>query len=134
MTEDAFLRELFPRLGPFPADIVIPPGDDCAALRVSPGRLLLLATDQVIGDRHYCRHGPAAATPEQVGRKLLARNLSDIAAMGGRPLYALVTTALGPEEDEAWLRRFFDGLLAGLGSPLCTGDPINRPPPRGLRE
>lgn len=112
MTEDAFLRDLFPRLGTMPPEIVIPPGDDCAAICVAPGRLLLLATDQVIGDRHYRRRGPDAAAPEQVGRKLLARNLSDIAAMGGRPLYALVTAALGPDEDEAWLRRFFDGLLA----------------------
>jgi len=109
--EDRFLDALLPQLGVMPDDVVIPPGDDCAALRWGPDRLLLLTVDQLIGDRHFRRTGPGAATPEQAGRKLLARNLSDIAAMGGKPLFALLAVALGPPEDTTWLERFHGGLL-----------------------
>jgi len=114
MSEDLFLEGLFPKLGPFPPSVVVPPGDDCAAIRIAPGRLLLLAVDQVIAGRHYHDRGPVAATPEQIGRKLAARNLSDVAAMGGRPLFGLVSLAFAPDHDEAWLTRFFDGAI-GLG-------------------
>lgn len=111
MTEDEFLEALFRRLPVPPADLVIPPGDDCAGLRIGRGRMLLVAIDQVVGGRHYLREGRGAAKPEAIGRKLLARNLSDIAAMGGRPLYCLVASASGPRRGEAWLKRFFDGIL-----------------------
>lgn len=113
-----------------PADVVVPPGDDCAAVRLGPGRLQLLAVDQVIGDRHYHLAGPHAATPEQVGRKLLARNLSDIAAMGGAPLYALVAAAISPDQDTAWLERFFTGMLdlaRATGTTVIGGDLARAP-------
>jgi thiamine-monophosphate kinase len=130
VTEDGFLRGLFPRLGTMPPEVVVPPGDDCAAVRIAPGRLQLLAVDQLIGDRHYHRTGPGAASPELAGRKLLARNLSDIAAMGGEPRYALVAVALDPRQDVAWLNRFFDGLLElarATGTHLIGGDLARAP-------
>jgi thiamine-monophosphate kinase len=111
MTEDAFLRALFARLPSPPGKLVIPPGDDCAGYAHGGGNILLVAVDQIVEKRHYLAEGPAAATPEQVGRKLLARNLSDIAAMGGKPLFCLVAASLGPNHDEHWLNRFFKGLL-----------------------
>ena len=94
-----------------PGELVIPPGDDCAGFRMDGGSLLLIAVDQVIEGRHFLEEGPAAASPGQVGRKLLARNLSDIAAMGGTPLYCLSSVALGSRHDMDWLNRFFDGML-----------------------
>ncbi len=155
-SEDQFLSGLFPRLGAMPPEVVVPPGDDCAAIRTAPGRLLLLAVDQVVGDRHYLletaegkrkkaerrtqnaelntqhetRNTQRATPPELAGRKLLARNLSDIAAMGGRPLYALVAGAFAPDQDAAWLDRFFDGLLAlgrETGTVLIGGDLARAP-------
>ena len=111
MTEDAFLQALFARLPSPPGKLVIPPGDDCAGYALGGGKILLLAVDQIVEKRHYLAEGPLAATPEQVGRKLLARNLSDIAAMGGKPLFCLVAASLGPLHDERWLNRFFKGLL-----------------------
>ena len=146
-SEDQFLQGLFPRLGTMPSEVVVPPGDDCAAVRVAPGRLLLLAVDQVVGDRHYhlgCQKAsfenqhskienspvPPPTPPELAGRKLLARNLSDIAAMGGRPLYALVAGAFAPGQDADWLNRFFDGLLAlgrETGTVLIGGDLARAP-------
>ncbi len=111
MTEDAFLQALFARLPSPPGKIVIPPGDDCAGYAVAGGKILLVAVDQIVERRHYLAEGPSAATPEQAGRKLMARNLSDIAAMGGKPLFYLVASSLGPRHDEGWLNRFFKGIL-----------------------
>jgi len=130
MTEDAFLETLFARLPEPAAALVVPPGDDCAALRVGENSLLLIAVDQVVGGKHYHLDGEAAATPEQVGRKLLARNLSDIAAMGGAPRWCLTSAALGPSYDEAWLNAFFSGVLElahEFGVELIGGDLASTP-------
>ncbi len=115
MTEDAFLASLFARIPAAPSGLAIPPGDDCAALDLGDGRWWLIAVDQVVGDRHYVQSGPAATPPELAGRKLLARNLSDIAAMGGVPTCCLVAGAFGPTCSEAWLRRFYGGILELAG-------------------
>ncbi|MDD4098596.1 MAG: thiamine-phosphate kinase [Lentisphaeria bacterium] len=112
MTEDEFFAGLFRRLPAFPAAVVIPPGDDCAAVAWGDGRLLLLAVDQVVGDRHYVSRGEQATPPRLAGRKLLARNLSDIAAMGGRPTLCLLAGAFAKDRDDAWLRDFYDGIIA----------------------
>ncbi len=111
MTEDQFFAELFSRLPSPGDDVVVPPGDDCAAVCVDDEWLLLLATDQLIGDRHYELTGCNKTDPELAGRKLLARNLSDIAAMGGLPQYCLVSATLPPAVDTAWMQRFLDGIV-----------------------
>src|SRR5262249_62216255 len=66
-------------------------GDDTAVLAVPPGHRLLATTDLVIEDVHF-RH--ATAGPDDVGWKAMAVNLSDIAAMGGIPRWALVALAV----------------------------------------
>lgn len=80
-------------------------GDDCAVLPPSP-RPQLVTTDPVIFGRHFDADVPARAA----GAKLLKRNLSDIAAMGGRPQWAVVSLALAPATKLAWLRDFYRGL------------------------
>lgn len=82
-------------------------GDDCAVLDISGnGReYLLAAADQVISSIHFLPETP----PETAAAKLLKRNISDICAMGGVPLYALVTIARNPL-DEDTLMRFHKGL------------------------
>ena len=130
MSEDAFLQALFARMPSPPKKLAIPPGDDCAGYDLGRGRILLIAVDQIVEKRHYLAEGPSAATPEQVGRKLLARNLSDIAAMGGRPLHCLTAVSLGPGHDESWLRRFFEGVLTLCGQwnvALIGGDLASAP-------
>lgn len=125
MTEDDFLEALFKRMPVPPGELVIRPGDDCAGFRSADGTILLLAVDQVVEGRHFLDEGPFAASPQRVGRKLLARNLSDIAAMGGTPLYCLSSVALGNRHDTAWLDRFFDGMLdlcRRWGTHLIGGD------------
>ncbi|MCK5801399.1 MAG: thiamine-phosphate kinase [Lentisphaeria bacterium] len=108
MTEDVFLADLLGRLPAADSSIIVPPGDDCAALDLGGEGLLLLAVDQVVGDKHYL---PEDTSPEAVGRKLLARNLSDVAAMGGTPTHCLVASATSPGCGGDWLARFFDGIL-----------------------
>lgn len=82
-------------------------GDDCAVVPPSRNQLLI-TTDPVI----YGRHFDDAVPPRAVGAKLLKRNLSDIAAMGGRPRTAVISLALSPETSVAWLRGFYLGLAA----------------------
>lgn len=80
-------------------------GDDCAVLPASPRRQLL-TVDPVIFGRHF----DARAKPEHVGAKLLKRNVSDIAAMGGRPRHAVIALTLDPRTNRQWLARFYRGL------------------------
>jgi thiamine-monophosphate kinase len=95
-------------------------GDDCAVFRTNR-RTQLVTTDPVIFGRHFDHAVPARA----VGAKLLKRNLSDIAAMGGRPLGAVISLALAAETNMAWLREFYLGMAATArqyGVKLMGGD------------
>jgi thiamine-monophosphate kinase len=80
-------------------------GDDCAVLPATR-RPRLVTTDPVIFGRHFDRTVPARAA----GAKLLKRNLSDIAAMGGIPESAVLALALAPDTSVSWLREFYLGL------------------------
>jgi thiamine-monophosphate kinase len=80
-------------------------GDDCAVIPPTR-RHQLVTTDPVIYGQHFDDRVPARA----VGAKLLKRNLSDIAAMGGRPVAAVISLALAPRTSVAWLRGFYLGL------------------------
>ena len=80
-------------------------GDDCAVLRPSRGRQLI-TVDPVI----YRRHFDAEVSPRAVGEKLLKRNLSDIAAMGGRPVAAVLALTLDARTSLRWLEHFYRGL------------------------
>ncbi len=82
-------------------------GDDCAVLPPTK-RAQLVTTDPVIHGQHF----DDAVSPRAAGAKLLKRNLSDIAAMGGRPVAAVLSLALAPATNVAWLREFYLGLAA----------------------
>ena len=95
-------------------------GDDCAVLPRLRGRPLL-TVDPVIFGRHFDEDDPARA----VGAKLLKRNLSDVAAMGGRPVAAVVALSLAPTVDRRWLEQFYRGLAAAAPryrTPVVGGD------------
>jgi len=84
-------------------------GDDCAVLDLGvPDRLILFKTDAVVEGFHFTR----ATSPEKIGRKALARALSDIAAMAGTPTAALVTVALPPDFDPEFVAKIYNGLNA----------------------
>jgi thiamine-monophosphate kinase len=84
-------------------------GDDCAVLDLGlPEKLFLFKTDAVVEGFHFTKETP----PEKIGRKALARALSDIAAMAGTPTAALVTIALPENFEPEFVRKIYDGLNA----------------------
>ncbi len=102
-------------------------GDDCAIVRPRVGEEIVVTTDFSLEGVHFRRDWHA---PEAVGHRCLARGLSDLAAMGARPVAAFLSLAV-PEEftvargGTSWVQRFFDGLLslaAEHGCALAGGD------------
>ncbi|HWQ40222.1 MAG TPA: thiamine-phosphate kinase [Burkholderiales bacterium] len=81
-------------------------GDDAALIEVAPGRQLAVSTDTLVAGTHFFLE----AEPGPLGHKCLAVNLSDLAAMGAHPRYALLALTL-PAADESWLAEFSDGFL-----------------------
>lgn len=95
-------------------------GDDAALLRISPGMELVVSTDMLVSGRHFF----SDADPLRLGHKALAVNLSDLAAMGAQPRWALLSLAL-PDADETWLAGFAKGFFAlaeRYGVDLVGGD------------
>jgi len=107
------------------ADVLLGVGDDAALLEVPPDRVLVAAVDTLVEGRHFLPDAPA----DSVGHQALAVNLSDLAAMGAEPAWALLSLSL-PQPDEAWLEAFASGLyaLAGQhGVALVGGDTVRGP-------
>jgi thiamine-monophosphate kinase len=88
-------------------DVVVGIGDDVAVLADQGAELILATVDSQVENSHFLRH---LITPRQLGRRALAINLSDIAAMGGRPQYALVSLALPTDTEVAWVDELYRGL------------------------
>jgi len=82
-------------------------GDDCALFAPTPGMQLAISTDMLIAGRHF---SPSDG-PGTIGHKAMAVNLSDLAAMGATPRYALLSIAL-PEADEKFLQGFAGGFFS----------------------
>ncbi len=100
-------------------------GDDAALVTPAAGMALAVATDMLVAGRHF---RPDDA-PQAIGHKALAVNLSDLAAMGAQPRWALLALAL-PEADERWLSAFSAGLFALAerhGVELIGGDTTRGP-------
>jgi thiamine-monophosphate kinase len=91
-----------------PADLVAGIGDDAAAWLIGGDTVLLATTDTLVEGVHFL---PEFAPWKDVGWKALAVNVSDIAAMGGEPLFALVTLALPPETDVSAPDDLYAGLM-----------------------
>ncbi|HSY74107.1 MAG TPA: thiamine-phosphate kinase [Dongiaceae bacterium] len=90
-------------------NVLIGAGDDCAVLDFGlPEKLFLFKTDAIVEGIHFTRETP----PEKIGRKALARCLSDIAATAGTPTVALVTIALPENFDAEFVAKIYDGLNA----------------------
>lgn len=95
-------------------------GDDCALFRITPGLELATSKDLLLEGRHFFPDVDAFT----LGHKSLAVNLSDLAAMGAKPIACLLGLAL-PSFDEAWVARFADGFYALAdqhGCALIGGD------------
>ena len=95
-------------------------GDDCALIKPKTDEEVAITSDMLVEGRHFF----AGANPELLGRKALAVNLSDLAAMGARPIGFTLAIAL-PTVDNTWLEAFSKGLFAmaeEYSCPLIGGD------------
>jgi thiamine-monophosphate kinase len=102
--EDNLIAELTRSLR-LDSRVKIGPGDDCAVVKFGK-RWQLLKTDCIVESIHFSKESPAT----WVGWKALCRAISDVAAMGGRPMDALVTIAVAPQVRLRWLRGVYSGL------------------------
>jgi len=95
-------------------------GDDCALFDVPPGRQIATSTDLLIEGRHFF----SDVDPRTLGHKALAVNLSDLAAMGAKPIGCLLGLGL-PNIDTSWVEKFAEGfyvLADEHACPLLGGD------------
>jgi thiamine-monophosphate kinase len=90
-------------------------GDDCALMRLTADQEIAITTDMLVEGRHFL----PGANPELLGRKALAVNLSDLAAMGAKPLGFTLALAL-PKADAAWLEGFSKGLFSMANEHSCS--------------
>ena len=122
--EFALIERYFVRPSRDPA-VRLPIGDDAAVVMPAPGHELVLSVDMLVEGRHFLPD----VDPESLGHKVLAVNLSDLAAMGARPRWALLAGAL-PDADERWLEGFTRGWFAladRFGVSLVGGDTTRGP-------
>lgn len=106
-------------------DVVLGIGDDAALLRPPPGQELAVALDTLLEGVHF----PVGTAPGDIGFKALAVNLSDLAAMGATPAWALMSLSL-PRPDRRFVEQLLDGFMA-LAEPhrvaLVGGDTVRGP-------
>ena len=125
MGEFGFIDRLA-RIIPTSPTVVEGIGDDCAVLRAGE-RLLLVSTDMFIEDIHFRREG---VSPRDIGWKAASACLSDIAAMGGAPMYCLTSLACTGDETGAFLEEVYRGMLSAMsrfGTVIVGGDTTRSP-------
>lgn len=143
LSEFELIERYFRDCGHRRGDVILGVGDDAAVLQCPAGAQLAVAVDTLVEDVHFPRGSPA----QSIGHRALAVNLSDLAAMGARPAWALLALTLS-EADERWLAQFaagLDALAQAHGVALVGGDTTrgpmsvtvtvlgHLPPGRGLR-
>lgn len=122
MSEFGFIAKIKDMFAAVPSGGFEGIGDDCAVCPVGGGEALVFTTDMLCEDVHFLR---SAATPAETGRKSLAVNLSDIAAMGAAPAATLLSLSLPEDAAGEWAGEFMRGYLEmsqRYGVPLIGGD------------
>lgn len=109
------LIELLAKFAPYNKSVLKGIGDDTAVLNFNGKKLLLLTADMIVEDVHFTKAMGAKA----IGRKALACNLSDIAAMGGVPLWAVVSIGLPKNLKSSFVLELYQGMNA-LASKFST--------------
>ncbi|MBC7500966.1 MAG: thiamine-phosphate kinase [Herminiimonas sp.] len=125
LSEFDLINRYFVRPGHSSAHADLGIGDDCALVMPAPGMQLAISTDMLVEGRHFF----ADADPRPLGHKCLAVNLSDLAAMGARPVAFTLALAL-PDAQAPWLSEFSAGLFALAdehGCELIGGDTTKGP-------
>ena len=125
MGEFDLIERYFKRSRPANSAVAHSIGDDCALLMPTPGTHMAISSDMLVEGRHFL----PTVSPEALGHKALAVNLSDLAACGAKPVAFTLALAL-PRVDEAWLAGFSKGLFAladAHGCSLIGGDTTQGP-------
>lgn len=104
LSEFALIDRFFRDCGARRADVALGVGDDAALLDVPPDMQLVAAVDTMVQGNHFLAH----FSPESIGHRALAVNLSDMAAMGAKPAWALLALTL-EKADPVWLEGFARG-------------------------
>lgn len=107
LSEFDLIERYFRGCGAKRTDVRVGVGDDAAILACPSGSELVAAVDSLVAGVHF----PHGSPPASIGHRALAVNLSDLAAMGARPAWALLALTL-PQADEAWLSEFVEGMAA----------------------
>ena len=126
-SEGEFVRWLQRLAPPRTPNVRLGIGDDAAVVRIAPDQELILTTDMSIEGVHFSRRLHPARS---VGHRALARSLSDIAAMGAAPRYALVSLALAHSSGQHWVQGFYLGIRAlaeRFGVAVIGGDTARVP-------
>ena len=123
--EQTIIERYFRHLGAVRTDVVLGIGDDAALLRARAEHELVQTTDSLVEHVHFLPGSP----PRSLGHRALAVNLSDLAAMGATPAWALLSLTL-PQIDEAWLGEFATGfgVLARTHGVALVGGNLSRGP------
>jgi thiamine-monophosphate kinase len=116
-----YLKKTIPKSGRVKVGI----GDDAAVMGVGKGKKLVVSTDVIVESVDFKIKD---LSPEKIGRKALAINLSDIAAMGASPTAFVISIGRPPYISDAWLKRFYSGLLALAGQyeVVCVGGDFSK--------
>lgn len=108
MQEFEFIRHIHRHCEELPANGFEGIGDDCAVLELGDEALVFTA-DALMEGVHFLRH---ATSPRELGHKALAVNLSDVAAMGVRPVAVMLSISLPRDLEEGWAEAFIEGFTA----------------------
>lgn len=128
MTEDDLIAKLHAIVAhAAPNALLVGIGDDAAVWQPSRSHRSVITTDALIEGVHFTREAMSAAA---VGHRALASNLSDIAAMGAKPVLATIAFGVGPNADEAWILDCYRGIAALAERAQCAiagGDIVRAP-------
>lgn len=125
LDEETILARVLPAFGR-PDSLIVPPGDDAAVVRTSDRTIA--TTDAVVLGRDWLDEWSSGA---DIGHKVIAQNLADVAAMGGRPTGCLVTLVVDPEVSIEWVTDLTDGIAqacSAAGVAVLGGDLSSAPP------
>jgi len=128
LTEDALVARIRERLRGVPDErLLVGIGDDAAAWQPSRNNRSVITTDALVEGVHFTR---AAMSARDAGHRALASNLSDVAAMGARPVLATVALGFPADTDPAWLLDAYDGIAALAKRARCAvaGGDLTRAP------
>ena len=127
MNELQIIEYITAQAGPADGQLIKGIGDDCAVIKKDGTRVWLLTMDTLIESVHF---NTSFHPPEKLGRKAVSVNVSDVGAMGGKPVFVLLSTGLPHGFDEVWFRAFTRGLTDACreyGCCLIGGDTVASP-------